>query len=49
MSGQYSLAEVFALTNPFLSWRMILVGDPLYNPFKNRSAMVLENAPPAPE
>jgi uncharacterized protein (TIGR03790 family) len=49
MSGQYSLAEVFALTNPFLSWRMILVGDPLYNPFKNRPAMVLENAPPAPE
>jgi uncharacterized protein (TIGR03790 family) len=36
LSGRYSLAEVFAMSNPFLSWRMILVGDPLYSPFKNR-------------
>ncbi len=48
MSGQYTLAEVFALTNPLLSWRMILIGDPLYNPFKNNPALNLSNLPPAP-
>jgi len=46
MSGKYTLVEVFAMTNPFLSWQMILVGDPLYNPFKNNPAFVLENPPP---
>jgi uncharacterized protein (TIGR03790 family) len=40
MSGKYTLAEVFAMTNPYLSWRMILIGDPLYNPFKNKPAFV---------
>jgi uncharacterized protein (TIGR03790 family) len=49
MSGKYTLVEVFALTNPYLSWRMILVGDPLYNPFKNKPAFDLENPPPPPE
>lgn len=33
--GFYSLAEVYFLTTPFLSWQMVLVGDPLYRPFKN--------------
>lgn len=49
MSGKYTLVEVFAMTNPFLSWQMILVGDPLYNPFKNNPAFVLENPPPPPD
>jgi uncharacterized protein (TIGR03790 family) len=48
MSGQYSLAEVFAMTNPFLSWRMILVGDPLYNPFRAKPAYPLKDPPPPP-
>jgi uncharacterized protein (TIGR03790 family) len=33
--GYYTLAECYAITNPFWSWQMILIGDPLYNPFKN--------------
>lgn len=49
MSGQYTLAEVFAMSNPFLSWRMILIGDPLYNPFKAKPAYPLINPPPPPE
>jgi uncharacterized protein (TIGR03790 family) len=49
MSGRYTLAEVFALTNPFLSWRIILVGDPLYNPFKNNPAYVAKGLPDPPE
>lgn len=48
MSGQYSLAEVFAMSDPFLSWQMILVGDPLYNPFKHKPAYPLKDPPPPP-
>ena len=48
MSGQYSLAEVFAMTNPVLSWQMVLVGDPLYNPFKQKPAYLLKDPPPPP-
>jgi uncharacterized protein (TIGR03790 family) len=48
MSGRYALAEVFAMTNPLLSWRMILVGDPLYNPFRNRPAYSNRSLPLPP-
>lgn len=33
MSGELTLVECYARTNPFLSWRMALIGDPLYRPF----------------
>ncbi len=33
LDGRFSLAECFALSVPFRSWRMVLVGDPLYRPF----------------
>ncbi|MBL7031952.1 MAG: TIGR03790 family protein [Nitrospira sp.] len=49
MSGEYTLVEVFAMTNPFLSWQMILVGDPLYNPFRNNPAFFIKDPPPPPE
>lgn len=42
IDGHYSLVESFALSVPFRSWRMILVGDPLYRPFKNRPVMKLK-------
>ena len=35
LDGQLSLAECYALSNPFWSWQMVLIGDPLYRPFKN--------------
>ncbi len=35
VDGRYSLAEAFAQSVPFRSWRMVLIGDPLYRPFKN--------------
>jgi len=35
--GYYSLMESYFLSLPFLSWQMILVGDPLYRPFRNGS------------
>ena len=39
LTGRYSLVETYYRTAPFLSWAMILVGDPLYNPFKNHPAL----------
>jgi len=38
MTGQYSLVEAYYLTSRWISWRMVLVGDPLYNPWKNAPA-----------
>jgi len=35
VEGQMTLAECYALSNPFWSWQMLLIGDPLYQPFKN--------------
>jgi uncharacterized protein (TIGR03790 family) len=33
VSGRLCLAECYALSTPFLSWQMVLIGDPLYRPF----------------
>jgi len=35
LGGKLTLAECYALSNPFWSWQMVLIGDPLYRPFKN--------------
>jgi uncharacterized protein (TIGR03790 family) len=35
VDGKLSLAECYALSNPFWSWQMVLIGDPLYRPFMN--------------
>ena len=35
LTGRYTLVETFYRTKPYNSWAMVLVGDPLYNPFKN--------------
>lgn len=33
VDGRWALAECYAFSTPFLSWQMVLVGDPLYRPF----------------
>jgi uncharacterized protein (TIGR03790 family) len=38
LTGKYSLAEVYYLTSRYVSWRMVLFGDPLYNPMRGRSS-----------
>ena len=40
LDGYWTLSESYALSEPFLSWQMILIGDPLYRPFyyKNKKA-----------
>ena len=35
LDGYYTLAESYFLSMPYLSWQMILIGDPLYRPFRN--------------
>jgi len=32
--GYLSLGETYLITLPFLSWQMVLIGDPMYQPFK---------------
>ena len=34
--GRLTLAECYALSVPYLSWRMVLIGDPLYRPFRRQ-------------
>ncbi|UCG31951.1 MAG: TIGR03790 family protein [Phycisphaerales bacterium] len=43
MTGEFTLAETFALANPWVSWRVIVLGDPLYNPFKTCPQVVVED------
>jgi len=38
MTGKLSLLEVYFRTVPHLSWQMLLIGDPLYNPFRHNPA-----------
>lgn len=33
LTGRYSLVECYHLSTPYLSWMMVLIGDPLYRPF----------------
>ena len=39
LTGKYTLVEAYYRTKPFNSWVMVLVGDPLYNPFKKNPAL----------
>ena len=32
--GYLTLAESYLISLPYLSWQMVLIGDPLYLPFK---------------
>jgi uncharacterized protein (TIGR03790 family) len=34
VDGYWTLAECYALSQPFWSWQMVLIGDPLYRPFR---------------
>jgi uncharacterized protein (TIGR03790 family) len=47
VEGHLTLAECYAASMPWLSWRMVLVGDPLYRPFANAKAAAL--SAPAPK
>ena len=36
LTGHYTLVEAYYLTTRYVSWRMVLVGDPLYNPWRDK-------------
>ncbi len=48
LTGKYTVAEVFARTTILTSWQMVLVGDPLYNPFKGKPRLKEEDVFPSP-
>ncbi|MCK9376827.1 MAG: TIGR03790 family protein [Syntrophobacterales bacterium] len=51
MTGKLSLLEVYFRTVPEASWMQILIGDPLYRPFKKNPAIRLDQlreVPPPP-
>jgi uncharacterized protein (TIGR03790 family) len=45
LSGRYSLVESYYRTARFNSWVMVLVGDPLYNPFKDHPQLAESDLP----
>ena len=45
LTGRYTLAEAYYRSQPFNSWAMVLVGDPLYNPFKNQPPLAEDALP----
>lgn len=49
LTGKYSLAEVYYLTSRYVSWRMVLFGDPLYNPMRGRLSSNSNPSTPLPD
>lgn len=47
MSGKHTLVECYYRSKPYNSWVMVLVGDPLYNPFKTKPSFVGKPLSPA--
>ena len=45
LSGRYTLVEAYYLTTRYVSWRMVLVGDPLYNPWRDNGYTKVEVQP----
>lgn len=45
-TGRYTLAETYWLTVPMASWKLILIGDPLYNPYVSDPVIRWEDLPP---
>jgi len=47
LTGRYTLVECFYMTKSFNSWMMILLGDPLYRPFRRAPILSREDVFPA--
>ena len=48
-TGEYTLVECYGRTMLMCSWMTVLVGDPLYNPFKNASKLKSSDVVPSPK
>jgi len=47
LTGKYTIAECYWRTVPAVSWRMMLIADPLYNPFANNPQISVSDLPPS--
>jgi hypothetical protein len=48
-TGEYTLVECYARTMLFCSWMTVLVGDPLYTPFKGTGKLKASDVVPSPK
>lgn len=48
-TGEYTLVECYGRTILFCSWMTVLVGDPLYTPFKSGTKLKSADVPPSPK
>jgi len=46
LTGKYTIAECYWRTVPAVSWRMMLIADPLYNPFSANPQVSVGDLPP---
>jgi uncharacterized protein (TIGR03790 family) len=49
VTGEYTLVECYARTMLFCSWMTVLVGDPLYNPYKGAGKLKVSDVVPSPK
>jgi uncharacterized protein (TIGR03790 family) len=49
VTGEYTLVECYARTMLFCSWMTVLVGDPLYNPYKGAGKLKSSDVVPSPK
>jgi uncharacterized protein (TIGR03790 family) len=47
-TGEYTLVESYSRSVLFCSWMTVLVGDPLYNPFKKNAKLKVADVVPSP-
>ena len=47
MCGKLTLAEVYWDTTPLVSWKISMIGDPLYTPFAKAPAVTVQSLPEA--
>jgi len=48
-TGEYTLVEAYSRTVVMCSWMTVLVGDPLYNPFKKNPKVKMADVLPSPK
>jgi uncharacterized protein (TIGR03790 family) len=48
-TGEFTLVECYARSTLFCSWMTVLVGDPLYNPFKKNPRLKPADVAPSPK
>jgi len=48
VTGKYTLVECYWKTELLTSWMMVLVGDPLYNPYAKTPKLTEEKVKPSP-